>query len=107
MNKAELINALAAKTEHLTKTQLSAVVDVLIDTIQDQLANGGSVQLLGFGTFATGHRAARTGRNPKTGEPLKIPAATTVKFTAGKAFKERVNKGKEKKGKGKRQAKKK
>ena len=55
------------------------------------VAEGDGVQLVGFGTFSTGQRAARTGRNPRTGETLQIAAAKTVKFTAGKAFKDSVN----------------
>ncbi len=55
------------------------------------VADGGSVQLIGFGTFSTGERSARTGRNPQTGETIEIAAAKTVKFTAGKAFKDAVN----------------
>jgi DNA-binding protein HU-beta len=106
MNKAELIDALAEQTDGLTKLQLGAVVGALIDTVQDELAKGGNVQLLGFGTFATGQRTARTGRDPRTGQPLQIPAATTVKFTAGKTFKARVNPD-QSKGKSKGKAKKK
>jgi len=65
-----------------------------IENIIKAVTKGDSVQLIGFGTFASGKRAARMGRNPKTGEPLKIAAAKTVKFSAGKAFKDSVNKRK-------------
>jgi DNA-binding protein HU-beta len=101
MNKAELIDALAKRSEGISKTKLGTVVDTLLDTIQQELAKGGNVMLIGFGTFATAQRAARSGRHPRTGEPLKIPAAKVVKFTAGKAFKELVNKSKGAKGKAK------
>lgn len=100
MNKADLINAIAAQTEGISKPTLTAVLNAAFTTIQHQLADGGSVQLLGFGSFTTRTRAARRGRHPHTGEPLKIPAAKIVKFSPGKAFKERVNQS-QAKGKGK------
>lgn len=101
MNKAELIDAITTHTEDLSKAKVGAVLDAAFATIQEELVQGGSVTLIGFGTFSTGQRAARTGRHPQTGEPLKIPAAKTVKFTAGTAFKERVNSAKRPKTKGK------
>ena len=91
MNKSELIDAIAKDVEGVSKAKVGMVLDTAFDTIQQELAKGGSITLLGFGTFATGQRAARKGRHPRTGEPIKIAAAKTVKFTAGKAFKERVN----------------
>ena len=84
----------------LKRTRISRVLHayekttVAIDTIIKAVTKGDSVQLIGFGTFSSGKRAARMGRNPKTGEPLKIAAAKTVKFSAGKAFKDSVNKRK-------------
>jgi len=108
MNKAELTDAIAKENTTLSKVQISGVVDSLLDSVRQELAKGGSVMLLGFGTFSTAKRAERTGRHPQTGEPMSIPAATTVKFAAGKAFKELVNPPKGAKGgKGKKAKKKK
>ena len=91
MNKQELIDAAAGATG-ASKAQTSEILDALLDAVRKAVAKGDSVQLIGFGSFGSGKRAARTGRNPKTGEAIKIPAAKTVKFTAGKAFKDAVNK---------------
>jgi DNA-binding protein HU-beta len=66
-------------------------IDAFVAVVTQAVAEGDSVQLVGFGTFSAGHRAARTGRNPRTGETMQIAAAKTVKFTAGKAFKDSVN----------------
>ena len=90
MNKQELIDAVAAKTG-TTKALAGETLDALIDTITTALTQGGTVQLIGFGSFSTGERAARVGRNPATGAEIQIAAAKTVKFTAGKAFKDAVN----------------
>lgn len=91
MNKQELVDAIAGKTEQ-TKVITSEQLDALLEIITKSLVKGDTVQLVGFGSFSTGSRAARTGRNPRTGEAIKIAAAKTVKFTAGKAFREAVNK---------------
>ncbi|MDA0876771.1 MAG: HU family DNA-binding protein [Proteobacteria bacterium] len=91
MNKADLVEAIANATD-LSKSKTDEVVGAMVATIIKAVAKGDSVQLVGFGTFGSGKRAARTGRNPRTGESIKIAAAKTVKFTAGKAFKEAVNK---------------
>ncbi|WP_353190922.1 HU family DNA-binding protein [Pandoraea pnomenusa] len=91
MNKQELIDAVAGATG-ASKAQTGETIDALLETVKKAVAKGDSVQLIGFGSFGSGKRAARTGRNPKTGEAIKIPAAKTVKFTAGKAFKDAVNK---------------
>lgn len=93
MNKAELVEAVAGATD-LSKAKTDEVLGALIATIVNTVAKGDSVQLVGFGTFGSGKRAARAGRNPRTGEAIKIAAAKTVKFTAGKAFKDAVNKKK-------------
>lgn len=90
MNKQELIDAVASSTG-TSKSATGEAVDALIGTITTALVKGDTVQLIGFGSFGVGARAARNGRNPATGEELKIPAAKTVKFTAGKAFKDAVN----------------
>jgi DNA-binding protein HU-beta len=91
MNKADLVEAIANATD-LSKSKTDEVVGAMVATIIKAVSKGDSVQLVGFGTFGSGKRAARTGRNPRTGETIKIAAAKTVKFTAGKAFKEAVNK---------------
>ena len=91
MNKTELIDAVAADCD-LSKAAAQRAVESVLSQIVDAVAKGDSVQLVGFGTFANGTRAERTGRNPRTGEEIKIAAAKTVKFSAGKAFKDAVNK---------------
>ena len=90
MNKQELVDAVAARTG-TSKASAAETLDALVDTITTALAQGDTVQLVGFGSFSTGARAARIGRNPATGAEIQIAAATTVKFTAGKAFKDAVN----------------
>jgi len=90
MNKQELIDAIAGQTGQ-SKAQTGEMLDTTLDVIKKIVAKGDSLQLIGFGSFSSGKRAARVGRNPKTGEEIKIPAAKTVKFTAGKAFKDAVN----------------
>jgi DNA-binding protein HU-beta len=91
MNKAELIDALAHDTE-MTKAAAGRALDSLIEIITKTVAKQEDVQLIGFGTFKAAHRAARTGKNPKTGEAIKIAAATVPKFSPGAAFKTAVNK---------------
>jgi len=91
MNKTELIDAIAADCD-LSKAAAQRVLESVISTVVAAVAKDDTVQLVGFGTFASGNRAARTGRNPRTGEEIKIAAARTVKFSAGKAFKDAVNK---------------
>ena len=91
MNKADLVEASANATD-LSKSKTDEVVGAMVATIIKAVSKGDSVQLVGFGTFGSGKRAARTGRNPRTGETIKIAAAKTVKFTAGKAFIDAVNK---------------
>ena len=96
MNKSELIAAVAKKTE-LTKKDTEKVVDALIEAVTDTVAKGQKVQLIGFGTFERRQRTARAGKNPRTGEAIKIPASYAPAFKAGKAFKEKANKTKAKK----------
>lgn len=91
MNKQELIDAVAGETG-ASKAQTGETLDTVLEVIKKAVAKGEAVQLIGFGSFGAGQRAARTGRNPKTGETIEIAAAQTVKFTAGKAFKDVVNK---------------
>src|ERR1700754_4467682 len=90
MNKQELIDAVAAGTG-VSKAATGEAIDAMLETITQALTSGDTVQLIGFGSFATGQRAARAGRNPSTGEAIQISAAKTVKFTAGKGFKDAVN----------------
>jgi len=90
LNKQELIDAVADEAG-VEKSSAAETIDAVLATVSKTVAAGESVQLIGFGTFATGARAARSGRNPKTGETIEIPAAKTVKFTAGKAFKDAVS----------------
>ncbi len=90
MNKTELIDTVAQKAE-ISKADAQRALDAITDTIQTQLTKGDSVQILGFGSFATSERSGRTGRNPQTGETIEIPARRTPQFKAGKALKEAVN----------------
>ncbi len=90
MNKKELVAEIAAKTD-LTKKQAEAAVDALIATVTDELKKGEKVQLVGFGTFEVSERAARDGRNPRTGETIEIAAVKAPKFKAGKALKDAIN----------------
>ncbi len=89
MNKGELVDAIAANSG-TTKAQADAILSATLETIVDAVADGDKVTLVGFGSFEPRDRAAREGRNPKTGKALKIPATTVPAFSAGKAFKERV-----------------
>ena len=89
MNKAELINAVADKAE-LSKADANRAVDAFVEVITKALKKNDKVSLVGFGTFAIRKRAARTGRNPKTGAPLKISASKNPSFKAGKALKDAV-----------------
>ena len=90
MNKAELIDAIAATAE-LTKADAGRALDATIAAIADALKKGDTVTVVGFGSFIVRERAARTGRNPKTGEEIKIAAARNPVFKAGKALKDAVN----------------
>ncbi len=87
MNKAELIEKVATKTK-LTKVQSEGVIDAALEIISKTVAKGDEVKLVGFGTFSMTSRRSRTGRNPKTGTKLVIPAARVPKFKPGKDFKE-------------------
>ena len=90
MNKAELIDAVADAAD-LSKASAGRAVDAAIDAITGSLKNGDSVTLVGFGTFSVRSRAARTGRNPRTGEEIQIKASKVPGFKAGKALKDAVN----------------
>jgi DNA-binding protein HU-beta len=93
MNKSELINHIA-KDADISKSSAGKVLNSAIEIIIKTVTKSNDIQLIGFGTFKSGKRAARIGRNPQTGAEIKIPAAKTVKFSAGKAFKDAVNKRK-------------
>ena len=90
MNKGDLIDAIAASTG-LSKADAGRAVDATTSAIAGELAGGGSVALVGFGTFSVSHRAARMGRNPATGEAIQIRASNVPKFKAGKALKDACN----------------
>ena len=91
MNKTELVAALADKAS-LTKADADKAINGFIATIEETLAKGEKIQLVGFGTFEVKERAARTGRNPQTGKEIKIAASKVPAFKAGKALKDIVNK---------------
>lgn len=97
MNKAQLIDTLITKHHEkresceISKTDMTAVVDSLADTVQEQLSAGGEIILPGIGKLSVSERAARTGRNPQTGEAMRLPATKAPKFKAAKMLKEAVN----------------
>lgn len=89
MTKDELVNAVANQAG-ISKAQANTAVNALTDAVSSALSKGDSVTLTGFGTFSVSHRAARQGRNPRTGETLQIPAMDVPRFKAGKALKDAV-----------------
>lgn len=90
MNKAELIAAVAENAD-MTKKDAEKAVKAFVDVITEELKKGEKVQVVGFGTFEVSERAEREGRNPHTGEPMKIAASKAPKFKAGKALKDALN----------------
>ena len=90
MNKGELIESVAGAAG-LSRADATKAVDAVLDAVQSTLSGGGAVSLVGFGTFSVKARAARMGRNPRTGEPIQIKASNVPGFKAGKALKEAVN----------------
>src|SRR5690606_26496122 len=90
MNKTEMIDYIAEKAD-ISKAAAQRALDATVDSIQQALAKGGMVTLVGFGTFYVGDRAARTGRDPRTGNTIEIKAAKVPKFRAGKALKDALN----------------
>ena len=90
MNKNDLVAAVASRSG-LSKADTAKAVDGVIDSITSSLSGGSEVRLVGFGTFSVSRRAATTGRNPRTGERIQIPASNQPKFKAGKALKSAVN----------------
>ncbi|CAK7192223.1 DNA-binding protein HRm [Commensalibacter sp. Nvir] len=91
LNKQELVAAVAEKTE-LSKAKSGEVIDAVLSTIEKTLAKKQEVRLVGFGSFVTAKRKAAKGRNPRTGEEIKIPASTSVRFRPGKLLKDAVSK---------------
>ncbi|WP_109696140.1 HU family DNA-binding protein [Chitinophaga deserti] len=89
MNKAELIEKIA-KDSDITKTQANDALDAFTKAVTDTLKKGGKVTLVGFGTFSVSKRAARNGRNPQTGQIIKIKAKKVAKFKAGKALSDKI-----------------
>lgn len=90
MNKSELIDAIASASS-LSKADAKRALDATTGAITSELSKGGTVQLTGFGSFLVRSRAARTGRNPKTGEPIDIKASKVPAFKSGKSLKDSVN----------------
>ncbi len=90
MNKAEFFDSVADAAD-ISKAAASRSVDTVLDVITEALKSGNSVTLVGFGTFSTRRREARTGRNPRTGEPIQIKASNLAVFKAGKALKDALN----------------
>ena len=90
MNKVDLVSAVAKQAE-LSKKDAGLAVEAVFDAISEALEKGDKVQLIGFGTFDVSERAAREGRNPRTGETMKIAASKAPRLKAGKALKDRVN----------------
>ncbi|MEH2110170.1 HU family DNA-binding protein [Nostoc sp.] len=89
MNKGELVDAVAAKT-NITKKQADEIISAFLSVVTEAVANGEKVTLIGFGSFERRDRSEREGRNPKTNEPMTIPATKVPAFSAGKLFKEKV-----------------
>ena len=90
MNKQELVSKVA-DTAKCTKSEAASIIDGFVDVITKTLKKGGEIRLTGFGTFTTSKRKATTGRNPRTGQAIKIPASTQPKFRAGKSLRDAVN----------------
>ncbi|MBV8547853.1 MAG: HU family DNA-binding protein [Alphaproteobacteria bacterium] len=90
MNRNELVDAVAGKTD-MKKSEAGKAVDAVFDAITDTLRAGGEVRLVGFGTFSVASRAASEGRNPRTGEKIKIAASKQPKFKPGKGLRDQLN----------------
>lgn len=91
MNKAELVTAIATKTK-ASRTQVEDYLDVTLSIIQKTVSSGEEVKLVGFGSFSKSIRKAKTGRNPKTGQTIKVPVTNVPRFKPGKDFKDSVKK---------------
>ena len=93
MIRSELLQALHQDNPELRAEEIEQVVDIFFDEISERLAEGGRVELRGFGAFSTREREARTGRNPRTGESVEVPAKRVPYFKAGKEMRRRLNDG--------------
>ena len=91
MIKSELIDKLAAENTHLTHSEVERVINVVLGRMTQSLSEGGRVELRGFGAFSVRGRPARTGRNPRTGETVDVPAKSVPFFKSGKELRERLN----------------
>ena len=91
MIRSELIQKISEENPHLFQRDVERIVNTVFEEIIEALSRGERVELRGFGAFSVKEREARTGRNPRTGEEIKIPASTTVRFKAGKGLKDAVN----------------
>ena len=92
MNRTELIDAMAKKMGNsVTKKEVESALKSFVDVVTEELSNKGKIQLVGFGTFETSVRPAREGRNPRTGETMKVAESVVAKFKPGKALKDAVN----------------
>jgi len=92
MTRSELIATLADKNRHLTQSDIEAIVKTILESMAQQLASDGRIEIRGFGSFSVIERPARVGRNPKTGEAVQVPEKRVPHFKAGKELKERVDK---------------
>lgn len=95
MTKSEIIDILSRKQSHLSSRDVELSVKLLLDNMSDALANGGRIEVRGFGSFSLHHRAARKGRNPKTGDQVALPPKYVPHFKPGKELRERVNESRE------------
>jgi integration host factor subunit beta len=91
MIKSELIESLAAENTHLTHAEVERVVNIVLGKMVDAMADGGRVELRGFGAFSVRSRPARSGRNPRTGDTVDVPAKSVPFFKSGKELRERLN----------------
>lgn len=91
MTKSEIIDILSRKQSHLSSRDVELSVKMLLDKMSDALADGGRIEVRGFGSFSLHHRAARKGRNPKTGDQVELPPKHVPHFKPGKELRERVN----------------
>ena len=93
MNRSELVEQVKVKAHLASKKEAERAIDALFETLKEVLVAGDKIQLIGFGTFEVKERAARRGRNPRTGEEIEIPASKYPSFKPGKTFKDEVNGG--------------